>query len=381
MTGKNASTVLLQEYSNSVEPTDRLKSEDLQTVLLGLLGEVGTLMSAVKKHRRDEKAYIGYTKAVVEELGDALWYLAALCRRLEITLDDVFKLTFTSDASTFVMAGNDLSGAPVSMVAISANLSDENECLSKLAISTTNLFQVELGNPNNLNLISDFANNYLETIKISQVTFSSIISENIKKARGTFLQPDLEKAPTFDADFDEHERLPEEFEIHIRQRGDGKSYMSMNGVFIGDPLSDSISDPDGYRFHDVFHFALASILHWSPTFRALLKRKRKSNRVVDEAQDGGRAIVVEEGLSAWVFSIAKDLNFFEDHSRVSVDVLKTIQQFVKGYEVDQCSLSLWNKAIIDGYKVFRELTKHKGGIIRGNRRTRSITFTPFGDPL
>jgi hypothetical protein len=44
----------------------------------------------------------------------------------------------------------------------------------------------------------------------------------------------------------------------------------MNGVFIGDPLTDNIRDPDGYRFHDVFHFARAAILHWSPTFRALI---------------------------------------------------------------------------------------------------------------
>jgi hypothetical protein len=66
----------------------------------------------------------------------------------------------------------------------------------------------------------------------------------------------------------------------------------MNGVFIGDPLTDNILDRDGYRFHDVFHFAHASILHWSPTFRALIKHKRKSDPVVDEAQDSGRAIVV-----------------------------------------------------------------------------------------
>ena len=30
---------------------------------------------------------------------------------------------------------------------------------------------------------------------------------------------------------------------------------------------------------------------------------------MDEAQDGGRAIVVEEGLTAWIFSRAKELNF------------------------------------------------------------------------
>ena len=65
--------------------------------------------------------------------------------------------------------------------------------------------------------------------------------------------------------------------------------MRWNGVFIGDPLTDNMLDPDGYRFHDVFHFAHAAILHWSPTFRALIKHKRKDDPKVDEAQDGGRA--------------------------------------------------------------------------------------------
>lgn len=93
--------------------------------------------------------------------------------------------------------------------------------------------------------------------------------------------------------------------------------MRWNGVFIGDPLSDNIADRDGYRFHDVFHFANAAVLHWSPTFRALIKHKRKSNQAVDEAQDSGRAIVIDEGLSAYIFSYAKQLDFFQEQNTVS----------------------------------------------------------------
>ena len=89
----------------------------------------------------------------------------------------------------------------------------------------------------------------------------------------------------FDSEFGEDERLPSLFEIHIRQRKSGQSYLQWNGVFIGNPLTDNILDPDGYRFHDVFHFAHAAVLHWSPTFRALIKHKRKSDTVIDEAQD------------------------------------------------------------------------------------------------
>src|SRR6202008_3239647 len=158
--------------------------------------------------------------------------------------------------------------------------------------------------------------------------------KNMEKACGRFLDPDPSFLPTFDSEFLEEERLPRRFEIKITQRKSGQSYLQWNGVFVGDPLTDNILDPDGYRFHDVFHFAHAAILHWSPTFRALIKHKRKSNAAIDEAQDSGRAIVIEEGLTAWLFSRAKRLGFFEAQTEISFDLLKVVKQFVQGYEVE-----------------------------------------------
>ena len=133
-------------------------------------------------------------------------------------------------------------------------------------------------------------------------------------------------------------------------------------------------DPDGYRFHDVFHLAHAAILHWSPTFRALIRQKRKSDAKLDENEDGGRAIVIEEGLTAYIFSCAKELEFFEGQSSVSFDLLKTINKFVRGYEVEQCPLWLWEKAILDGYQVFRQIVANNGGTVIGDRNTRTISY-------
>ena len=130
-------------------------------------------------------------------------------------------------------------------------------------------------------------------------------------------------------------------------------------------------------WNDVFHFAHAAILHWSPTFRALIKHKRKDDPKVDEAQDGGRAIVVEEGLTAWIFARAKELKFFEGQTTVSFDLLKTVQQFVAGYEVDACPLSLWEIAILEGYDVFRQVKKNNGGIIVADRSARTVRYKPL----
>jgi hypothetical protein len=119
-------------------------------------------------------------------------------------------------------------------------------------------------------------------------------------------------------------------------------------------------------------------LHWSPTFRALIKHKRKSDPKVDEEQDGGRAIVVEEGLTAWIFSRAKQLEFFEDQKKgLSFDMLKTIQEFVNGYEVQDCPLKLWEDAILQGYDVFRKVRANNGGIVIGDRGNRKVTYKPL----
>ena len=222
--------------------------------------------------------------------------------------------------------------------------------------------------------VVDFAAAYLKAVQSSNVPFGRIVRSNLEKATGRFVPSDPSALPRFDESFSDDESLPEEFEIEIRERPNGKSYLRWKGVFIGDPLTDNIGDPDGYRFHDVFHFAHAAILHWSPTFRALIRHKRKSNPDIDEAQDSGRAIVIEEGLSAYIFSCSKELNFFEGQPTVSFDILKTVSNFVRGYEVEECPLYLWEQAIIQGYDVFRKIKRNNGGVVVGDKTNRTITY-------
>jgi hypothetical protein len=106
----------------------------------------------------------------------------------------------------------------------------------------------------------------------------------------------------------------------------------------------------------------------------LIKHKRKSDPQMDEAQDSGRAIVVEEGLSTWIFSRAKLLKFFDGQGNVSFDLLKTVGQFVQGYEVESCPLKLWEDAILQGYEVFRQIRSNNGGFVIGNRKDRRIAY-------
>ncbi len=370
--------MLLSEYIHLTKSTDKLPINDLNPVLLGLFGEVGSIMTTAKKLHREREALIGYHQTVVEEFGDALWYLAAICRRLDIQLDILFSEIMNGIAGENLVVASDLTDAPIAVLRRTPNVPGLDETLLQLGEATAAILSRDRTGDHAIASLREFVRLYLESLKAANMSFAEVVDYNVKKTRGRFLDPEMSSLPTFDKDFEPEEQIPDKFEIRITQRKSGKCYLQMNGVFIGDPLTDNIPDVDGYRFHDVFHFAHAAVLHWSPTFRALIKHKRKSDSETDETQDSGRATVVEEGLTAWIFSRAKELGFFEGRNTISFDLLKTIQQFVSGYEVEECPLKLWENAILQGYEVFREVRAKGGGLIIGDRIQRKVVYKPLG---
>ena len=357
-----------------IEPTDNLPQNDLQPVLLGLFGEVGSIMAIAKKRRREKEVYAGYRQAMEEEFGDTLWYFTTLCRRLGIGVDTILSEVANQDGYIKRIAASNLLDGPVAHVSSVSALSTPNKTLLNLGEATAALLGIKNLDEQTHDLLRTFSDRYLQALQAANVSFSKIAHMNIEKTRGRFIDPDTSNLPMFDSDFPDEERLPKKFQIKVTQRKSGQIYLQWNGVFIGDPLTDNILDPDGYRFHDVLHLSHAAILHWSPTFRALIKQKRKSDPKVDKAQDGGRAIVVEEGLTAWIFSCAKHLDFFKGQNSISFDLLKTVQQFVQGYEVENCPLKLWEGAILKGYEVFRLVRDNNGGIVVGDREARTIEY-------
>lgn len=368
-------SMFLRDYADQVAQTDTLPKDDRRPVLLGLFGEVGSVMATAKKYHREKGAYPRYRDDLVEELGDTLWYFAALCRRLGYRIDEIFSEAAKGENYKDEVAASDLAAGPLSRIAVAGNLHSIDELLLELGQATSALLTVKEKSEETLLLLCTFADCYLRTVQTKKkTTFAEIVRKNAEKSRGRFLKPDYADMPTFDGDFPEDEKLPEEFRIEITQRKSGQSYMRWKGVFIGDPLTDNMINEDGYRFHDVFHLSYAAILHWSPIFRGLIKHKRKSKPKIDEAEDGGRARVVEEGVSAWIFSQAKELKFFEGQEEVSFDLLKAVQNFVKGYEVEKCPLWLWKHAILEGYEVFRQVKKNEGGIVIGSRKDRTIAY-------
>ncbi len=61
--------------------------------------------------------------------------------------------------------------------------------------------------------------------------------------------------------------------------------------------------------------------------RSLFKLKRKSLPKIDDAQDGARATLIEEGIATWIFGQAVDLDLFAHigSGELPFDLLKHVR--------------------------------------------------------
>lgn len=357
----------------------RGKTENFEFALLGLFGETGSLLSELKKKQRDANAYRGYAEAVLEELGDTLWYLTVAAHRAGVSLtylaDTVVSgrgLEAKGDSTTF----RDLQPGPVA--------AERNEEFQRTLLAlagevglllTDNQAARLSGNKDaSAGRMKPILERLIAAASEAGVTLNAAAAANLTKINDRWPEARI-YPPLFDDNFEPFEQLPRDLTIDIFEETFGSNkyvYQRCGDLNIGDRLTDNIDEPDDYRFHDVFHWSYAAKLGWSPVTRALLRTKRKSKSVVDEAQDGARAILLEEGLTAWIFSQAKELEFFEGHSETSFGLLKMVRQFVHGYEANDCPLWLWEEAILDGYRAFRFLKKHRRGRLHVSLASRTI---------
>lgn len=70
---------------------DAGKGTNLYYPTLGLCGEAGEVAEKIKKILRDKEGIVSAeaVTAIVKELGDVLWYIAALCTELGVNMEEV----------------------------------------------------------------------------------------------------------------------------------------------------------------------------------------------------------------------------------------------------------------------------------------------------
>jgi NTP pyrophosphatase (non-canonical NTP hydrolase) len=381
------SSLTLSQYQQQAQRTDlrRVDDPDITFPLLGLFGETGSLLSEVKKKQRDQVAYLGYEESVLEELGDVLWYLAAVSSRANLVLDELAVNLDRSlgdwQSTGAPDLGFDALQAPASGIAAAPSPAFERTLLvlaGEVGLLMTDHYAGRL--ERNRSTLKGRLIAILRALRDAThdagLTLEAAAKANLEKIFDRW-PTERHYPPLFDAVFPHNEQLPRHLIIDIEEveiEGRAMARLTHEGAPLGDPLTDNREDDDDYRFHDVFHLSFAAHLGWSPTLRRLLKVKRKSNPQTDEVQDGARAVLIEEGIATWIFNHAQRLALFEGIDALDYGLLKSVRSFVAGYEAEKCPLWLWEEAILAGYKVFREVRAHRGGRVGIDLTNRSIWF-------
>lgn len=361
----------LDEYQRKAFATARIDWGDARKrhiPTFGVIGELGSLTSELKKTLRDGKAYTDGFRNLVEEFGDLLWYVGAIASRHQLQLQAL------ADGARAVQASRGMFGHIYAMVSAFATLV---AAVPDLGADLTSAQRRRLAGT-----LGQALRATLSAIRREQLNLGTVLTQNLRKVTGVFGSEVVRPARCFDAGFPGYERLPRSIGIQFleRERGAGRLevVLRVNDLNIGDRLTDNAKEDDGYRFHDAFHLAYAAVLGWSPVVRATFRCKRKSDSHVDEVQDGARAAIVEEAIAQTVFHYARGHSMLEGLDRVDHGILKLIQRMVRGLEVRKCALHEWQRAIFIGFDAFRALKRNRGGWLILDAETQSLTYSKEG---
>jgi len=147
---------------------------------------------------------------------------------------------------------------------------------------------------------------------------------------------------------------------------------------VGQLLTDNSVKDDGYRFHDALHIGVMAGVGWSPVMRSLLGIKRRADARVDEIDDGGRSIVLEESLFDYLGmkhvefgnSVEQDISLSFAVSAVKYAIEE------RGTGVDRLPRDELTHALLEGAKLFHEVRRNLGGYALANLDNRTAMYIP-----
>lgn len=305
--------VEFNEYQRAARETSQLGlggPHGAVAPMLGLASETGAILNVYKKYLRDGIDLAANREFLREELGDLLWYLAAVATACNLDLEE-------------------------------------------------------------------------------------IAAANLRRTRDRYPgqhEPQAE-LPVFDAGYPRHEQFPRRVVMAFTERplpsGRASALLTLVsaepnafpqgpislvggklggfqvGTEFGDLLTDNSRRVDSYRFHDAIHMGFMAVLGWSPTMRALLRLKRRSDPETDECEDGARAIFTEEGLAAMLARLATRRTAFLSETSIDGEVIEVAKAAAMDLEVETLPAWLWRRAVCQGFRGMHQLDQNGGGYLVG----------------
>jgi hypothetical protein len=311
-----------ETYQTQARLTSQLelaREQDALPALLGLASEIGSILDVYKRYLRDGTDLSASRAFFKEELGDLLWYTAAVATACDLRLQDIAVDNLQKTRNLYPSAGGreDFAGLPV----LDSEFPDKERFPRRMVFE------------------------FSETPGTPRVAAVRLL-----------------------------EAEPNPFPHGPERNADGKQVGFALKQKVGADLTDNAVVPDAYRFHDALHLGFVGVLGWSPTLRSLLCLKRRSRHEVDDADDGARAIYAEEGLTAVLAHLADDRRGFASEASVDSSTLMVVKAASAGFEVSRLPLWLWRRAIHQGFTVMHELAKNGGGIVKVDLDARTATF-------
>lgn len=315
----------LREFQRLAAETNQLRHDEGQPTaapILGLAGEAGAILALHKTYLREGVDAAAYREVLAEELGDLLWYAAAVATATGLDLADVAAANLRRVRDLYPTAA-------------------DREQLAALPV--------------------------LDAAYPAGERFPRRLVVELKGRR----EPDGRVFTVM--------RLasaqPNPFPDGPRATDGGQVIGFQVGAQLGDSLAENPDNADEYRFHDAIHFGFLAVLGWSPAMRALLRLRRRSDPATLEYEDGPRAVFVEEGLAAVLSRLARRRAGFLTEAAVTGDVVDVVRATVADFEVKAMPGWVWRRAICHGFRALRELDRHGGGYLVANLDTRTLSYT------
>jgi NTP pyrophosphatase (non-canonical NTP hydrolase) len=315
--------VEFSDYQRAASETSQLRLGGPQGAIapmLGLASETGSILNVYKKYLRDGIGLAANRALLREELGDLLWYAAAVATACGLDLEDIAQANLARTRDRYPRRHTEAERG--SLPAFDAAYPDRERFPRRLVVAVT----------------------------------GQALAPGRQAAVLTLVSAEPTAVP--------------DGPVSIG----GKPYGFRVGAALGDPLTDNSRRIDDYRFHDAIHLGFMAVLGWSPTMRSLLRLKRKSSPQADECEDGARAIFAEEGLAAVLSRLAPGRTGFLNTASIDGDVIEIAKAAATGLEAEAVPGWLWQAAIHQGFRAMSLLGANDGGYLVADLDARELSY-------
>lgn len=317
-------TLELSAYQVAASTTSTLRLGGPQgavSSMLGLASETGSILNSYKKYLRDGIDLGSNREQLKEELGDLLWYAAAIATSMGLDLDDIATSNLERVQDRYDPGPE--KAAQASLPVFDANFSQHEQFPRRLTIE------------------------FVDAVSLRGQLTATMRLVSVR---------------------------PDRFPDGPVTTDEGKVCGFRVGAELGDPLTDNTRNADAYRFHDAIHLGFMAVLGWSPNMRALLRLKRRSDAEVDECEDGARAIFAEEGLAVILSRMAIRRNGFMRETTVDSEIIQIAQVATHDLEPARLPGWLWRRAIAHGFSAMSSLAANGGGFLVADLDERALSY-------